>query len=108
MTRRLLRLTLVAVVALPSWLLVATLLPGAGLGLLPLLALTSTGVAAATWLRPGTSVAPAASVPLLWVATGQLLGGSLGILGDAATLWRTHPAYVAVAALALVVAGRHR
>ena len=108
MTRRLLRIALVTAVALPSWLLVATILPGDGLGLLPLLALTSTGVAAATWLRPDRSVAPAASVPLLWVATGQLLGGTLGLLGDAATLWRTHPAYVAVVALALVIAGRHR
>jgi hypothetical protein len=108
MTRRLLRLALVAAVAVPSWLLVAALLPGDGLGLLPLLALTSTGVAVATRLRPGVSVAPAAAAPLLWVAAGQLVGGALGIVGDVATLWQTHPAYVAAAGLALVVAGRHR
>jgi hypothetical protein len=107
MTRRLLRVGLVAAVVLPAWLLVAGVLPGPGNGLLPLLALTTTGLALATWL-PAGPVALAASAPLVWVAVSELLGDVLGPAGTAAAWWHTRPLLVVAVACGCLVAGRHR
>lgn len=108
MARRLLRVGLVAAVALPAWLVVTLVLPGEGAALAPALALAVTGVAAATWLGGEAAVGPAAAVPLLWAGTGELLGDLAGPVGDALSWWRTEPWYVVAVALALLVLGRHR
>jgi hypothetical protein len=104
--RSLLRAGLVAAVAVPGWLVVTWLLPGSELALLPLLALAATGlaVATATPLRVGT----AAALPLVWATLAQFLGDVHGLVGDAATVWREHPAYVTLAALALLALGGRR
>ena len=106
--RRLLRLGLVALVAVPVGLLVATVLPGDDRMVAPLLALTGTGVAVATWLPVERDVTLAAAVPLVWVCLAEMVGGLTGPVGDAATLWRTDPWPVLALALVVLVAGRRR
>ena len=106
--RRALRLGLVAAVALPLWLLVTATAPGDGTALGPVVALTATGVAVATWLPDDRGVSVAAAVPLLWAASAELFAGSLGVFGDAAAWWRTDPAYVVTAAVVAIVLGRNR
>ena len=106
--RRALRLALVGAVALPVWLLVAATTPGAGLALAPLAALTSAGVAVATWLPVDRDVAVAAVVPLVWVTVAEILGGRAGVLADVAGWWLTDPWWVVAAGALLVVLGRNR
>lgn len=108
LTRRLLRLALVTLVAVPVWFAVALLLPGAGLGLAPLVALTACGVALATWLPIERDALQAAALPLAWATAGELLGGAGGAVGTVADLWVRHPWPVAGAAAVLVLLGRRR
>jgi hypothetical protein len=108
MARRLLRVGLVAAVALPSWLVVTLVLPGDGTALAPALALTATGLAAATWLGASAAVGTAAAVPLLWAGAGETIGRLSWPVGDALSWWRTDPWYVVAVALVLLVVGRHR
>ena len=108
LTRRLLRLALVTLVAAPIWLAFTLLLPGGERGLAPLVALTASGVAVATWLPVERDVLPAAALPLVWATAAELLGGLGGFVGDLADLWVRHPWPVALVALVLVVIGRHR
>jgi hypothetical protein len=106
--RRLLRLAVVAILAVPVWLAVTALLPGDEHLVVPLLALTATGVAVATCLPADQDLAVAAAVPLVWVTLAELVGSLAGPAGGAATLWRTHPWPVLAVALVVVAAGRHR
>ena len=106
--RRAVRLALVGAVALPVWLLVAVTTPGDGLALAPLAALTSTGLAVATWLPADRDVILAAAVPLVWVSVAVLFGDRVGFLGDAAAWWQTDPWRVAAAGALVVGLGRHR
>ena len=108
LTRRLLRVGLLAAVAVPLWLGVTLLLPGAGSGLAPLVALAASGFAVATWLPGDRSVLPAATVPLVWAVADQLLGAREGLLGDVTGVWVSHPWPVAGVAVLLVAVGRHR
>jgi hypothetical protein len=107
LTRRLLRLVETAAFAVPIWLVVALVLPGDGTGLAPLLALTSAGVAAATWLPVDRDVMPAVVVPLLWATVSELFGDVAGV-GGALDLWSEHPWPVFAAGASLIVLGRHR
>ncbi len=106
LTRRLLRLALVAAVAVPVWLAVTLLLPGDERGLAPLVALTACGVAVATWLPVERDV-PRRQPPCRWC--GPPLPSSsatgAGCVGDVADLWVRHPWPVAAGALVLVVLG---
>jgi hypothetical protein len=106
--RRALRLALVGTVALPLWLLLADVLPGDGAALGPLLALTASGVAVATWLPVDRDTSVAAAVPLLWASAAQLLGDAVGPASDVLTWWVTDPWWVVAAAVVLVALGRHR
>ena len=106
--RRAVRLGLVAAAALPVWLLVAVTTPGDGLALAPLAALTSSGLAVATWLPAERDVTLAAAVPLVWVSLAVLLGDRAGLLGEAAAWWQTDPWWVAATGALLVGLGRHR
>ncbi len=106
--RRLLRLGLAGCVAVPLWLFVTSALPGAGTALAPLAALAATGLAVATWLPSEGQATLAASVPLVWVAVGELfkdLDGPLHVLTRA---WSSHSFSVVALGLVLVVLGRQR
>ena len=108
LTRRLLRLAIVGVVVAPVWLLLALTLTGTGTGPAPVLALTSAGMAAATWLPPDGDIAVAAAVPLLWVTLSEILGLGFRSLDGTVDLWSTHPWSVVAGCVGLVILGRHR
>lgn len=109
MRRRLHRLSVVVAGAAPAWrLLLRAVMPGvAVLGVLPVLALVTAGVAAAVWAPPaGMGGAPA--LPLLWAGADSVVAGRLGPAGEVLGWWRTAPSSVLVVALLVLLAGRHR
>lgn len=108
MRRRLHRLSIVVAVAAPAWLLMRAVMPGIrGVGVLPVLALMTAGVAAAVW-APSPAVGGAPALPLLWVTADSVVSGSLGPAGDVLGWWRAEPWIVLVSALLAILAGRHR
>lgn len=109
MSRRALRLAVVAVPVLPVWAaltLVTTSSPGAS-AVGPLLALVATGMCCAVWAHPRVGTGVGAFAPVLWYALDRTVPGS-GLVGDLAGLWRTDPWSVAAVAVVLVVLGRRR
>jgi hypothetical protein len=105
--RRWLRLGWVVVVVLPTWLVVAAVLPGPGAALPALLALTSSALAVAVWL-PGDDPGRAAALPMAWAAAAALLGGVGGPVAEVATWWVDHPWSVTGAAALALAAGWSR
>lgn len=104
LARRLLRLGLVATVVGPLMVLLHRLSPASpDLGATTL-ALTLTGLAVATWLPPGNAVMIGAMLPVVWVATTELLAAAAGPLD----VWATHPWPLTALAAAVILAGRHR
>lgn len=102
--RRLLRIGLVALVAVPVLAVVRELSPAPEGVWAPTLALVLTGLALATWLPGERRTLVAAAVPTAWASATRLLGDSAGALD----VWATHPRLQATAAGAAVVAGWHR
>ena len=99
---------LAAAVAVPLWLLVTTVLPGADTALASLAALVATGLAFATWLPAERQVTLAAAVPLLWVASGELFGDVDGPVQALTRAWSLHPIPVAIVGLLVFVLGGRR
>lgn len=106
LARRVLRLALVGVVVVPAAAIVDMIGSGPS-AIPPLAALTTAGLAFATWLRPWRAPA-AAAVPAVWLAAALWLDALPAPLHDATTWWLTHPWQVAAVAGAAVALGRHR
>lgn len=108
--RRMLRAVLVTLLAGPATAGVAILTPGPGAAAATV-ALVLTGLAVAAWLPPHR-VLTASAVPACWVMAGLALHDRLGLVGDTAGWWSTHPWPVALAAVlagaAAVASGRSR
>lgn len=107
--RRSLRLAVVLLPALAAWTVLASVAeasPGAG-SPGPLLALATTGVAAAVWSPPDRGVLVGSLVPVLWFALASTVPGP-GTLSDVADSWHTAPWTVVAVALLALVAGRRR
>ncbi len=106
--RGLLRLGLAAAVALPLWLLVTAVLPGARTEVASLAALVAAGLAISSWLPEGRGVTLAAGAPLLWVAAGELFSDLDGPVHTVLRAWSSHPIPVAVIGLLLFMLGGRR
>ncbi|WP_028660182.1 hypothetical protein [Nocardioides insulae] len=106
LARRLLRLGLVAVLAIPLLVVLQSLVPtSVDTDLAPAaVALALAGLALATWLPPGRATQLAAALPVVWVTASQLLDGVV----DGLDVWSTHPWPVAAVSALAVIAGRHR
>lgn len=107
--RRVVRIALLAGPLLVVWWVVGLLTgSGAGSGFDPgpLVALTAVGVAVATWVRGPRAVLVGSCVPMVLVATHQLVvtGGAADALG----WWQTEPWPVTAVAVVACVLGRRR
>ena len=111
--RRARRLMLLGPAAVLAWLVLigmarlASPESATGWSVGPLIALTATGVSAATWCPARWAVTAGATVPLLWFACARLSSGE-GIHTDLLAAWETTPWTVTAIALALVLIGARR
>jgi len=104
LTRRLLRVAIVAPAAIAVLLLAQPEQPLLVLGDAAALALA--GLAVRTWVPDGRVVTLGAVVPLAWVGAGQFAGGTPRFA--ALLWWHTESPIVAAVGLALVVLGSRR
>ena len=109
--RRARRLALLAPVGVAAWLAYLwsgqVLVPGLGWPVGPVVALISSGVAAAVW-APRAGLAVGVAVPLAWSAASRITQGLDKNVSEVLLAWQHHPWLVTVTAGAALLMGRER